>query len=122
MFEQTWMPYCLNMGIGAQAFWEMNIRKLRPFILAYNQRKEEKNYFEWLNGFYVYNAVSCALANAFNGKSSKVHNYLEEPIRITPLTEEEKLQKAEKEREKAIAFFKAMEMKFIAEEKRNGDN
>lgn len=123
MFEQTYLPYCINMGIRAQDFWDLNIRKMRPFILAYNQRKEERNFFEWLNGYYVFNAVSSALANAFSERGHKPHTYIEEPLRITPLSEEEKIIKAEKEREKAIAFFKSMEMAFIAEEKRkNGNN
>lgn len=107
-FTATMLPYCLAMGISEAMFWDMNITRLRPYFQARNILLEEKNYIAWLSGFYVYNATSVALANAFRKPGSKIEKYIEEPPRITPLTEDEKLAKAQNEREKAIALFNAM--------------
>lgn len=95
------------------------MRELNPFLLADNIRRERENYNAWLSGFYVYVGVSTALANAFRDKGQRVQNYMEKPIRITPLTEEEQLQEQQREREKAIAYFKAMEVSWKAKEDRN---
>ena len=105
------------MGIGASEFWQLNVRTLRPYLLAENIKREERNYFAWLQGAYVYDALSVVIGNAFAKKGSKPREYLKEPVRITPLTEEEKQIKAEKERRKIIAMFNAMERDFKAKEK-----
>lgn len=59
-------------------------------------------------GTYVYNAVSISLSNAFRKKGDKAIPWMEEPIRLIPLTEEEQSAKAEEEKARAIAFFNAM--------------
>ena len=103
------------MGIGANEFWQLNVRTLRPYLLAENIKREERNYFAWLQGAYIYDAVGCIIGNAFSKKGSKKKEYVKEPIRITPLTEEEKRIKAERERRKIIAMFSAMEESFKAQ-------
>jgi hypothetical protein len=105
------------MGIGAAEFWQLNVRTLRPYLLAENIKREERNYFLWLQGAYIYDAVGVVMHNAFSKKSAKKKEYIGEPVRITPLTEEEKAIKAEKERRKVIAMFDAMERDFKAKEK-----
>lgn len=104
------------MGIGAAEFWQLNVRTLRPYLLAEDIKREERNYFLWLQGAYIYNAVAAVVGNAFSKKGSKKQEYLKEPVRITPLTEEEKAIKAEKERRKIIAMFDAMEASFNGKE------
>ena len=105
------------MGIGASEFWQLNVRTLRPYLLAENIKREERNYFLWLQGAYFYDALGVVMANSFSKKGSKKREYVKEPIRITPLTEEEKAIKAEKERRKIFAMFDAMEREFKAKEK-----
>ena len=105
------------MGIGASEFWQLNVRTLRPYLLAEDIKREERNYFLWLQGAYIYDAVGVVMSNAFSKKGSKKKEYIKEPVRITPLTEEEKAIKAEKERRKVIAMFDAMERDFKAKEK-----
>ena len=58
----------------------------------------------WLQGVFFFISVSTALGNAFRKKGAKPVNYMEQPIRILPLSEEEKEAKAEQERQKTIAF------------------
>ena len=105
------------MGIGASEFWQLNVRTLRPYLLAENIRREERNYFAWLQGAYIYDALSVVMANSFSKKGSPRKEYCKEPVRITPLTEEEKAIKAEKESIKIFDMFYAMERDFKAKEK-----
>lgn len=89
----------------ADQFWEQD-----PWLAAAyretdslrNQRKSEEM---WLQGLYIYNAVGTVVSNALRKKGAKALNYLEEPIRLIPLTKEEKAIKEEEERKKAIAYF-----------------
>lgn len=74
-----------------------------------NQRLSEE---EWLQGAYIFHAVSTAIYNAFKKKGAKAKNYMEEPIRIIPLTEEEEKEKAEKERERVIEYFNRWQKRF----------
>lgn len=104
------------MGIGAAEFWQLNVRTLRPYLLAENIKREERNYFLWLQGAYIYDAVGVVVANAMSKKGAQRKDYLKEPVRITPLTEEEKQIRAEKERRKIFAMFDAMEESFNGKE------
>lgn len=110
------MPKCLAIGIEEGAFWDMNIAKLRPYLIAENIRRENQNFNAWLSGMYVYDAVTKALAASFGKKGRKPPRYMEKPVRITPYTEEERAEMAIRERKKAIAFFTAMEKNFNAKE------
>lgn len=75
-------------------------------------RLENRNFELWLQGAYFYDALSIVLSNAFSDKRRKPREYPKEPRRITPYTPEEKEAIAQREREKAIAFFNNMERKF----------
>lgn len=96
------------MGIGAKEFWNLNIRTLRPYLMAEDIKREQQNYFLWLQGVYIYDAVGTVVGNALSKKGAKKHEYVKEPIRITPLTEEEKRIKAEKDRRKVVAFLNSL--------------
>lgn len=74
-----------------------------------NQRKSEEM---WLQGLYIYNAVGVVVGNALSKKGKKPLKYMEEPIRMIPLTEEEKRAKAEEERKKTVAYFDRMEKRW----------
>ena len=84
--------------------------------IAVNKRKE-KNEYLWIQGMYIYEAFSTVMYNAFRKKGSTPAKYAQEPYRVTPLTEEEKLAQAEKERQKAIASLNAWKS---AWDKKNG--
>lgn len=58
-----------------------------------------------MQGLYIHNAVATVIGNAFGKKGTKPEQYLEKPIRITPMTEQEKQIEAENERIKAIKYF-----------------
>lgn len=85
---------------------------------AYNIRKRMKNEELWLEGNYVFAAMTTALSNLdFSGKKRKPNSYLEKPFDIFEKTEEEKKIEAEKEREKAIAAFESMRKAWIEKNK-----
>lgn len=90
----------------------MNPAKLKPYIEADKLRLESRNYEMWLQGVYFFDAVSIALANAFAGKGKRPIEYPNKPRKITHDTPEEKVERAEQERKKAILFFKSMENRF----------
>lgn len=69
-------------------------------ILA--QRKSEEL---WLQGLYNYHAFAVSVGNILAKKGAKKLKYLDEPLRVVPLSEEEKERRVEKERQKVIAFF-----------------
>lgn len=80
----------------------MNVRKLRPYLLAEDLKKEQQNYNLWLQGLYNMIAVRTVVSNALAKKGSKLQEYPKEPFRITPYTEEEKEQRKRKELQHTI--------------------
>ncbi len=77
------MPQALNLGIDYHTFWELNPRRLKPFVIAYEQRtkqdmeieQERMNTEAWLIGVYVQQAICASL--------SKSCKYPQKPIAIT---------------------------------------
>lgn len=90
----------------------MNPAKLKPYIKADEIRLDHRNWEMWLQGAYFFDAVSIALGNMLRGKGKKPVGYLEEPKKITRDTPEEREARAQREREKAVRFFRDMEKKF----------
>lgn len=102
MIEETYLPQCLAIGIRAEDFWNLNIRKLRPYLKAEEIKFQERNKDFHLMGMYVYDAVAIAISNQFRRAGDKVTNYPEKPFEF--LTDEElakRKQKAELEKMKA---------------------
>lgn len=66
------------------------------------QRKSEEM---WLQGLYFYAALNASMHNALSKKGAPKQSYIEEPIRITPYTPEEKAEMAQRERMKTIEYF-----------------
>lgn len=80
---------------------------------AHAYRNQQASEQMWLQGLYNFHAFSTALSNLhFDKKTHQVNKYMEQPIRVIPLTEMEKEQKAEEERQKVIAYFNALAKKW----------
>lgn len=99
------------MGIREEVFWRLNPKKLEPYIEAERLKTKERNFYAWLDGFYVNEAFAVVIANAFGKKGSKKAEYPKEPHEILPPTEAELEQRAEIERQKTIQFFNALAKK-----------
>lgn len=91
---------------------------MKPYEEAEKIRMKKQNIMAHRQGAYFFDALSAVMHNAFAKQGTPPKQYIEEPFQIFPLTEEEKAQKAEIERKKAIAFFTNM----IPSKKENEDN
>ena len=87
-----------------EQFWDGDVWLAQDFYRANRLSIQRRSEEMWLQGLYIFDAVSVALSNVLRKKGAKPGKYLEEPIRLTPLTEEEKAAKAQEEREKLMAY------------------
>ena len=99
----------MHIGMPRIDFWEGSPALVKDYRRKHDLDIESRNQELWMQGLYIMNAVSVSIANSFAKKGTPPKKYLEEPIRITPLTEAEKKEKAEKERKRAIAYFTKLE-------------
>lgn len=88
-----------------EQYWEKDPYLVLDYRDADTRRRRDKNEFMWLQGMYIYEGFAAIMHNAFSKKGTKAQHYPKEPYRITPMTEEEKKEAAERERKKAIASF-----------------
>lgn len=95
--------YYMAIGVTEQDYWYGDPTHLKYYVSAHEKKNEQKNQELWLQGLYIYKALNVVINNALAKKGSKPETYLEQPIRITPLTEAEKQANAETERQKIIA-------------------
>jgi hypothetical protein len=89
-------------------YWDGDIWMVEAYRKKHSLDIESRNQELWMQGLYVYNAFGVVLSNAFAKKGRYPQKYIEKPIRITPLSPEEKAELAEQERQKTIAFFTQM--------------
>lgn len=98
--------------MSAGEYWEGDAGLSRAYYRANELRIQRRSEEMWLQGLYNYRAFSVVIGNVFKKKGAKAEKYLEEPIRLIPLTAEEKKKKAEEERQKVIAYFNDLQKKF----------
>lgn len=92
----------------AAQFWDGDPWLVAAYRRANELTAQKKSEEMWLQGLYIHNAVGTVVENALKKKGAAPLKYLEEPIRVIPLTEAEKEAKAEDERKKTIAYFDRM--------------
>lgn len=104
-FFNEWFPFYLSIGMTYEQYWIQDTSLVIPYFRSYMLKRDEQNYFAWLNGFYVYVGHSAALSNFGAGLAGKhgKENYLKEPVQIRPKTTEEEEADAEMKRRKFIA-------------------
>lgn len=83
------------MGMSPREYWEGSPQLTAAYREAFRIRKEERNFELWLQGLYFYHAISIALHNTLT--SAEPLEYMSEPIKIFPPTEEEIREQQEKE-------------------------
>lgn len=97
--------YYMAIGVSYDEFWNGDYTRLKYVLDAHKIKLELRNQELWLQGLYVYDAVSVAVSNALSDRGPK-QKYIEKPIRITELNELEK----EEEEKKTLESFKAQLM------------
>ena len=102
----------MSMGMTYKEFWYKEPHMAAHYRRAYNLKRQRMSEEMWLQGLYFYDAVSVAISNALAKKGTRPKKYMEEPLRIVPLTPKEKELKAEENRQKTIAYFDNLAKKF----------
>ena len=108
LFEECF-PFYLAIGMSYGEYWEGDAKLTQSYRKAYQMKKEEENTRAWLQGLYVYDAVSTALHNALRGLGkhpAPAKDYATKPYELfkKEKTEWEKAKEVEVEQEKAIAW------------------
>lgn len=94
------------MGMSYEQFWDEHPYLATVYRKAYQYKCEVENEQAWLQGLYIYDAFAVCLANAFAKPGAKKQNYIERPLDIFPLSEDEKKRR---EQEEYVKMQKAME-------------
>lgn len=99
-------PFYLAIGMTYESYWLGDPTLTRFYRQAYKIKQDEINNNAWLQGLYIYDAVSTALHNALRGKNSKARDYAKEPYRFNnrEKTDAEKAREVEIEQQKAAAW------------------
>lgn len=83
-YRQELFPYAIEYGMTAQEFWEYDPSLFWSYRISYMRKKkteqEIQNQMMWVQGAYIYDAVSKAIANSFS-KNAK-YNYIEKPFEL----------------------------------------
>ena len=92
--------------MSSAEYWEGDCSLTRYYRKAYKIKQEEINNNAWLQGMYVYDAISTALHNALRDKNTKARNYAKQPYDFNnrEKTEFEKAREVEIEQQKALAW------------------
>lgn len=88
------------MGMSPDEYWHGSPELTQAYRAAYKIRKEERNWELWMQGLYFYHALNVALSHILD-KNSKAE-YMSEPVKIFPPTEEELEEKRQKEAEELM--------------------
>lgn len=86
LFYET-LPYYLAMGMTASEFWDGDVWLAPAYRKARELERQEKNFFCWLNGQYVYTAIG-HMSPALNALA-KDHKPVPYPARPFPLSQKE---------------------------------
>ncbi len=108
IFEENF-PFYLAIGMSYAEYWEGDSSLARCYRKAYKIRQEEINNNAWLQGLYIYDAVSTALHNALRGMGKNkppAKDYAKKPydFKNREKSEAEKAREVEIEQQKAAAW------------------
>ena len=105
IFEESF-PFYLAIGMSSAEYWEGDCSLTQYYRKAYKIKQEEINNNAWLQGLYIYDAVSTSLHNALRSKNTKARSYAKQPYDFSnrEKTEFEKAKEVEVEQQKAVAW------------------
>lgn len=93
-------PYYLAIGMTYEQYWEGDSKLVIAYREAYKLRRKTENENAWLQGLYFYDAFAVVMSKVFSKHGAKQTEYLQRPLDIFPLTEEEKKQREAEENAK----------------------
>lgn len=74
------MPSALALGLNEEAFWNSNPSDISIYVKAERIQLKNQNFMMYVQGAYIYQGVSIAIANAFS--QGKKYKYLKEPFKL----------------------------------------
>ena len=77
----------MAIGVPYDVFWNGDYTQLKYYEEMHEYVLKQRNYEMWLQGMYIYDAISTALSKAFDKRSRA--EYAKEPYQIMPMTETE---------------------------------
>lgn len=94
-------PYYLSIGMTEEQYWDRDSTLVKYYREAEQLRQERANQDMWLQGMYIYDAISrlSPILHAFAKKGTKAKPYPDEPYPINKRLEKQ----AEVNKEKAIS-------------------
>ena len=106
----------MSIGMTYDEFWEGDALLPKYYREAHEYKQTQKNQDLWLQGMYIYEAVSVVVGNALRKKGSTPQKYTEKPYCITKLEKQHEKEQQEikekKNREKPKAIFSAWAERF----------
>lgn len=106
----------MSIGMSYEDYWYASPYLVIAYKKAYDLKRRQINEQMWVQGMYIYEALSVALGNMFGKKGSRKRDYPKEPYDLFNKSDREIQLDAEKERQKAInsldALKLSMEFKF----------
>lgn len=91
-------------GMTEEQFWSSNPRIISVWEKIWKDEQNRQNQMaHFYVGNYVMRAVATAVDGCLNGRKATI-KFFEEPIRLFPMTEEEKEEARQREIQKFIAF------------------
>ena len=109
VFEKKF-PYYLSIGMTEEQYWDRDSTLVKSYRKAEELRKERVNQEMWLQGMYIYDAISrlSPILRAFAKKGTKAQPYVEEAYPINKKTvEEAELKKEKAKSEKGLRYMQA---------------
>ena len=103
-------PYYLSIGMTEEQYWDRDCTLGKSYRKAEELRKERVNQEMWLQGMYIYDAISrlSPILRAFAKKGTKAQPYVEEAYPINKKTvEEAELKKEKAKSEKGLRYMQA---------------
>lgn len=79
-------PVYLSIGMTSHQYWDEDAMLTKQYREAFKLMQSRKNKDAWLQGRYVYEAMSSALSALFSKNRSDIYPYPSEPF---PITKEE---------------------------------
>ena len=109
VFEENF-PFYLAIGMSPAEYWTGDSTLVRYYRRAYLIRQENENNNAWLQGLYVYDAISTALSNALRGKGVPSKDYAKKPydFKNRVKSEAEKQHEVDIEQQKAAAWMESL--------------
>lgn len=89
-----WFPYYLALGMTYEQYWSSD-----PYLTVYYQKAKKMkfdydNQMAWINGMYIYDAVSAIVFNTWCRKEGEqCKNYTDKPYEFDEAKQEEELKK-----------------------------